>query len=204
VKQSLPAESTMTRDARERLKMFVALLERWNARINLVGPADAAEIWQRHVLDSAQLGPLLPPGSDPFIDLGSGAGFPGLVLAVLTDRPAHLVESDQRKAAFLHEAVRLVGVVATVHGTRAEFLQTPPARLITARALAPLPRLLSLAVPLLAQNGVCIFPKGSTTAAELTAAQQEWHMHLERFPSRTDPNGTILRLREIRRAPSHR
>lgn len=204
MKHCPPAQFTLTPDAKAQFEKFLVLLQRWNARINLVGRTDVADIWQRHIFDSAQLGRLLPPGTDSLIDLGSGAGFPGLVLAVLTRRRVHLVEADQRKAAFLQEAVQVLGVDATIHAQRAEFLHLPPARAITARALAPLPRLLSLVAPLLAPAGICLFPKGNNVAAELTAARQEWHMHVEHFPSRTDPDGTILRIREIRRAPSLR
>ncbi len=204
MKQGLPAWEGISGDAEAQLETFVTFLQSWNGRINLVGRADTATLWQRHVLDSAQLVPVLPPGSDPFIDLGTGAGFPGLVLAALTRRHAHLVESDQRKAAFLREAIGLLGVDATVHATRAESLRLPAARLITARALAPLPRLLSLAAPLLAPDGVCLFPKGANAVAELTAARQDWQMQVEHFESRTDPTGAILRLCEIRRAPPNR
>lgn len=204
MKQWLPAASMVTDDDRARLEEFAALLQRWNARINLVGRADAAEIWRRHILDSIQLQPLVPSGSDAFMDLGTGAGFPGLILAVLTRRPVHLVESDERKAAFLQEAVRLLRIDAIIHARRAESLRVASVHLITARALAPLPHLLTLATPLLAREGTCIFPKGRNVVAELTVARREWHMHVERFPSRTDPDGTILRIREIRRAPSLR
>jgi 16S rRNA (guanine527-N7)-methyltransferase len=204
VKQRLPAQTLLTRDIQAQLEKFVDLLQRWNTRINLIGRAGTTEIWQRHILDSAQLARLFPPDNGSFIDLGAGGGFPGLVLALLTRRHGHLVESDQRKAAFLHEAVNLLGVDATIHTCRAECLRLPPSRVITARALAPLRRLLSLAEPLLAPEGICIFPKGHGVASELTVARQEWHMRIERFASSTDPNGTILRLREIRRAASHR
>jgi 16S rRNA (guanine(527)-N(7))-methyltransferase RsmG len=187
-------------EARERLERFADLLLRWNARINLISRADEATIWPRHVLDSAQLAPLIPDAAGPLIDLGSGAGFPGLVLAVLTGRRVHLVESDQRKAAFLREAARLTRADVVVHAVRAETLRLPLAPVVTARALAPIADLLPLAAPLLTPDGVCLFPKGRGVDAELTAAASGWHMRVERFPSQTSPGATLLRISEIRRA----
>ncbi len=185
------------RHAEPRLHDFVRLVETWNRRINLIGRGDIPLLWDRHILDSAQLAPLLPPGSTTITDLGSGAGFPGLVLAIVAERHVDLVEADERKAAFLREAARLTGADAAVHVARAGSVRLPPAPVVTARALAPLPQLLHLAVPLLAQGGVCLFPKGRGTANELTAARREWHMQVEQFPSRTRPSATLLRLREI-------
>ncbi len=187
-------------DQRERLERFAALLLRWNERINLVSRADTVTLWQRHILDSAQLAPLLPDPPGRLIDLGSGAGFPGLVLALLTRWEVHLVESDQRKAAFLREAARATAACAIIHAGRAESLRVAPARVVTARALAPLPALLPIAAPLLEPDGICLFPKGRGVAAELTAAAAGWHMLVERFPSRTSPDATLLRISEIRRA----
>lgn len=184
-------------DLERRLRAYVRLLLAWNERINLIGRMDAATIWQRHILDSAQLAPLLPAETGRVIDLGSGAGFPGLVLALVAGCHVDLVEADTRKAAFLREAARLTGADASVYPARAESLRLPPARIITARALAPLPRLLALAMPLLAPGGVCLFLKGKTADDELTAARREWHMLVERFPSTTHPSATLLRLREI-------
>ncbi len=185
---------------RARLDRFAALLLRWNARINLISRADEAAVWSRHILDSAQLLPLLPPSPGTLIDLGSGAGFPGMVLAVLTSWTVHLVEADQRKAAFLREAARNVEADVTIHAVRAEDLRIGPADLVTARALAPLASLLSLAAPLLVPGGICLFPKGRSADSELTAASAKWHMQLERFASQTDSGATVLRISELRRA----
>lgn len=187
------------RAAEERLRTFVVLLLQWNRRINLLSRGDEAFVWERHILDSVQLVPLLPVTSGRLIDLGSGAGFPGIVLAVLTGCEVHLVESDARKGAFLREATRALGVDAQVHVARAEALDLPPAPVVTARALAPLPELLALAAPLLTPAGICLFPKGRSADNELTAARREWHMQVERFSSRTSPTAALLRLREIRR-----
>ncbi len=134
------------------------------------------------------------------IDLGSGAGFPAIPLALATGAHFDLVEADHRKAAFLREAVRVTGAPASVHAARAEIVSLERAELVTARALAPLPRLLPLVARLLALDGVGIFPKGRGADRELTAASKQWHMRVERFPSRTDPSGVILRISQLSRA----
>ena len=140
------------------------------------------------------------PGFSHAIDLGSGAGLPGLVLAIATGKPFDLVEADQRKAAFLREATRATRAPVTIHAGRIESLKCfAPAPVITARALAPLPILLGWGIRFLAPGGICIFPKGRSADAELTAAAAQWHMHADRFPSPTDPHATILRISEISR-----
>lgn len=192
--------TTIAPEHRACLDRYVRLLLRWNARINLISRADEPVVWPRHVVDSAQLVPLLPDPIGTLIDLGSGAGFPGLVLAILTQWHVHLVEADQRKAAFLREAARETGVNVTIHAVRAESLRLPPVKVITARAFAPLAALLPLAAPLLAPDGLCLLPKGRDVEAELTQAAAGWHMRVERFPSQTSPSATLLRISEIRRA----
>ena len=195
----------VSRGTEDALRAYVDLLLRWNSRINLVAECEAAEIWRRHVLDCLQILPLLPADAGPLLDLGSGGGFPGLVLAATaTARPTHLVESDRRKAAFLAEAARHLGLAhVRVHATRIDAASLPPAAVLTARALAPLPTLLGHAHRLLAPGGTAIFPKGRTAEDELTAAAPDWTMRVERFPSLTDPAATILRLSEIRPAGAH-
>ena len=190
----------VSRETRERLVTFAALLERWNSRINLVSPRDLPSLWSRHVADSLQLALDLPPGA-PFLDLGSGGGFPGLVLAIAAEAPVTLIESDQRKAAFLREAARTCAVTATVLACRIEQAETPPASWITARALASVPRLLELAKPLLAPGGTCLFLKGAQADAELTAARRGWHMAATCLPSRTHPNSCIMSIRDPWRTP---
>lgn len=186
------------RETVERLRRYIALLLKWNARINLVADADPDTLWNRHVVDSAQLVPLLPHGTGPIVDLGSGAGLPGLILAATTGRETHLIEADQRKSAFLREAARVLDLPrVTVHAKRIEAAMPPPAAVVTARALAPLSVLLIHAHRLLSPDGIAVFPKGRTAEDELTAATPDWHMRVERFPSRTDPAATIFRLSEI-------
>lgn len=162
----------------DRLREYAALLARWTQRINLISRADAPHIWSRHILDSLRLLPLIPPGTDRAIDLGSGAGLPGLVLAIASGIPFELVEADRRKAAFLLEAARLTEAPVQIHCTRIEELRLPPAPLVTARALAPLDTLLELAEPLLGTGGTALFPKGARVADELAAAHRRWRMQV--------------------------
>jgi 16S rRNA (guanine527-N7)-methyltransferase len=181
---------------------YIDLLLRWNERINLVADRDAQAVRQRHVADSLQLLPLLPEDDRATLaDLGSGGGFPGLVLAIASGRPTHLIESDRRKAAFLTEAAGRLGLDQVhVHPKRIEDAALPAVAVLTARDLAPLTNLLPYAARLLAPGGVAIFPKGRSAEAELTAALPHWHVRAERFASRTDPEATIFRVSDIRRA----
>jgi 16S rRNA (guanine527-N7)-methyltransferase len=184
------------------LETYAALLVKWQKAINLVANNTLPDLWRRHFLDSAQLLPLLPSTSihDGIVtDLGSGAGFPGLVLAILSGRPTHLVESDQRKAAFLGEVARATGVAGRVqvHTGRIESLKAWPSGVVTARALAALPALLEWAAPFLAPDAVCLFLKGAKADEELTAAEEVWTMKIERRRSVTDSTGLILKLSNI-------
>jgi 16S rRNA (guanine527-N7)-methyltransferase len=203
------AATDVSRETLTRLEAYLALLRRWQRAINLVAMDTLDDAWRRHVFDSAQLFPHLPvrPGAQIF-DLGSGAGFPGLVLAILAagvGRAAtvHLVDSDTRKAAFLLDVIAATGLTpaqASVHAVRAETLAAShagAADAVTARALAPLAELLPLAAPLLAPGGICLFLKGARAGPELTAAGETWKMRVDRIPSRSDPSGVILRLQDI-------
>lgn len=196
--EQFQAETGVSRETLDRLRTYAELLEKWQARINLVGPATLPDLWRRHMLDSAQLFPLLPPDTPRLIDLGSGAGFPGLVLAILGVPEVHLVESDLRKGAFLREVARQTGARVTVHPARIETLTDLKAPVVTARALAALPKLLDLAVPLLESNGQCLFLKGQNIEEELTSARKIWIFDEDRSPSRTDASGIVLRVREVR------
>ncbi|MCR0983902.1 16S rRNA (guanine(527)-N(7))-methyltransferase RsmG [Roseomonas populi] len=197
-------EPVVSRETEARLDGFLSLLLRWNARINLVAERDPETLRARHIADSLQLLPLLPGGGGEAADLGTGGGFPGLVLAIAdTGRSWNLVESDRRKAAFLTAAAGELGLShVRVHTRRIEAVTLPPLALVTARALAPLPVLLGHAARLLSPGGTALFPKGRSAADELTAAEAEWTMHTERFESRTEPGATILRITELHRAGS--
>ncbi len=189
----------VSRETLDRLEAYVSLLLRWNRTINLISRRDEAVIWERHIADSLALRPLLPSNFSHAIDLGAGGGLPGLVLAISTGKPFHLVESDQRKAAFLREAARTLALSVTIHAARIEAVQISPAPVITARALAPLNILLTWSERLLAPNGICVFPKGRTIDDELTIAASEWHMKVESVSSPTDPTARFLRISEIHR-----
>ena len=193
------AVPTVSRETRTTLDSFAALLLRWNRTVNLISRRDEPDLWPRHIADSLQLVPLIPPGARRGIDLGSGAGFPGLILSIATGIPFDLIEADLRKAAFLREAARITGAPVAIHPVRAEAATLPRALLVTARALAPLPDLLGLASPFLAASGTCLFLKGANAASELTAAASEWHMHVERIPSQTATDACILRISDIAR-----
>jgi len=196
------AAANVSRETLARLEAFAALLAKWQKAVNLVSGRDIGDLWKRHILDSAQLLPLLPPppkGRDRVIaDLGSGAGFPGLVLAILGAGEVHLFESDARKCAFLTEAARLTHTPARVHNLRIEDIPKAlpgfRADVVTARALAPLPKLIEYAAPLIEKGGVCLFLKGENVASELTAAGKLSNMQVEQLPSRTSRSGVILRI----------
>lgn len=195
-----PAEfacaADVSRETLARLEAYLDLLERWQRRINLVGPATLQDPWRRHFLDSAQLYPLLPDGVLNILDIGSGAGFPGLVLAILGAPNVTLVDSDKRKCAFLREAARITETQVTIEANRIEALapRLPPVDVVTARAIAPLDLLLKRIKLLLKPNLVCLFPKGRRAEEELTAVQSPWQFQIERIASVTDPSGTIFRL----------
>lgn len=189
--------SDVSRETMARLETFAALLTKWNERINLVSPRDMVHLWPRHIEDSLQLVPLVPRGAR-VIDLGSGGGFPGMMVGIAADAEMVFVESDQRKSAFLREAARACGVRAQVLAQRIEVARPAPAAVLTARALAPLPVLLGWAAPMLAPGGFALFLKGKTAADELTEARTRWQMTHETYPSRTDPSGVILKVSDIR------
>jgi 16S rRNA (guanine527-N7)-methyltransferase len=192
----------VSRETLDRLRAYLDLLARWQEKINLVGSATLRDPWRRHVLDSGQLWRFWPPGARILADLGSGAGFPGLVLAVLGAPVTHLIESDRRKAAFLREAARASGAVVSVHAARIE--QVPPlaADVVTARALAPLTELLGLAERHVQAGTTCLFLKGRGAESELALARESWTMRIEREASLTDPEALLLKISEIRRAAS--
>ena len=188
----------VSEDRMARLDAYLELLSQWQERINLVGPSTLADPWRRHILDTAQLREHIPATAQSLIDLGSGAGLPGLILAILGTPNVTLVEADRRKAIFLREAARITEcpAVETVN-ERIEKLSIF-ADVITARALAPLPKLLGLAVPRMATGGRCLFLKGRDVERELTAARQIWTMRVDLVPSRTAAEGRILVIEEVR------
>ena len=198
-REACVARLNVSRETAAALDAYIDLLGKWQRRINLVGQDTLSDPWRRHVLDSAQLLPMIPTGATRLVDIGSGAGFPGLVLALLSMLTVDLVESDQRKCAFLREAARVAGVPyrVVINPVRAEDFRGLPADVATARAVAPLTRLIPLCVDKITTGGVMLFPKGQNAESELTDAAKTWKMRVERFQSGSDPSGTIFRLSEV-------
>jgi len=201
----LDIDLNVSRETLDDLQAFAELLARWNARINLVAASTIPEIWQRHIIDSAQLIVHAPEEAENWVDLGSGGGLPGLVCAILARelRPScqfSFVESDKRKAAFLMTASRELKLSTTTHSVRAESLAPQNADIVSARALAPLADLLPLVARHLAEDGTALLPKGKAHAEELAAARREWQFDVTSHVSRTDPLARLLILKEIRRA----
>jgi 16S rRNA (guanine527-N7)-methyltransferase len=195
----------VSRETSDRLDRFVDLLLSWQKTTNLISPSTIPHLWTRHVADSLQLLDLAPDAR-VWIDLGSGGGFPGLVIAcALADQPGaavHLVESNSRKAAFLREAVRVIGVPATIHAVRIDnFVDSyeGEADVVTARALASLKILLDQGFPLLSRGTLGLFPKGQDVVAELTEASKYWNINHTLVPSRTDSKGRIVIVRGLER-----
>jgi 16S rRNA (guanine527-N7)-methyltransferase len=197
--EEFQAMTNVSRETLVRLQAYADLLVRWQASINLVGPSTLPDLWRRHFLDSAQLLNLAPANARVWLDLGSGAGFPGLVLAILGVPEMHLIESDRRKSTFLGEVARATGTKVHIHRSRVESTSPIPADVITARALAPLASLLALSIRFAGDNTVVLFPKGQDVEKELTEASKSWSMQVERVVSRSDPRGTILRVKGFRR-----
>ncbi len=192
----------VSRETHEKLSLLERELRRWQAIKNLVGPATLDQIWERHIADSLQLLDLAPEART-WLDLGSGAGFPGLVLAIAGfDRglKVDLVESNSRKCAFLRHIVRLTGARATIHEARLESVIPSfvgKADVVSARALASLTKLLEWTEPLLKAGTTGLFPKGRDAEIELTEARESWTFGLEILPSRTDSEARILRITSI-------
>ena len=182
-----------------RLETYLALLRKWQKAINLVGAKTLEDPWRRHILDSAQLVPFIPAAAKTLVDLGSGAGFPGMVLAIVAGLDVHLVESDGRKCAFLGEVARATQSTVKIHNRRVETLELPVPDVITARAFAPLEKLLDLSEKLVGPETLCLFLKGRTADEELTTCSKTWKMSATSHPSRSDIDGKVVELRGISR-----
>lgn len=185
----------VSRETLDKLDAYAKLLEKWQKRINLVSKTTIPDLWTRHFLDSAQLLRALPPGANTLVDMGSGAGFPGLILAVFGVPDVHLIESDTRKVAFLREAARVTGTDVTLHNARIESVAPFPADVVTARALAPIRRLLDYAHPFLAEKGgFSIFPKGRRYKEELDEAGENLPDDIEILTSLSDPESVLIKI----------
>jgi 16S rRNA (guanine527-N7)-methyltransferase len=195
----------VSRETLARLDRFVALLLEWQQAVNLVAPSTLNTLWTRHIADSLQLSDLVP-GSRNLVDLGSGAGFPGLILACSRAGEkafrATLVEANRKKAAFLRQAIAVTGAPALVRAERIEAFVAElrePVDVVTARALAPLNELLGQAEPLLKNGAQAVFPKGQDVEAELTEAARYWNLEVDLVPSKTDPRARIVHVKRAQR-----
>jgi 16S rRNA (guanine527-N7)-methyltransferase len=196
------AASAVSRETLAKLKLYAGLLEDWNARMNLISAGSMPDLWRRHFWDSAQLFPHIPRDAEGLVDLGSGAGFPGLVLAVmLAERQAIrvvLYESVAKKCRFLREVAGRLGVPVEIRNTRIEQAKPEPFDVVTARACAPLAQLLAYARPFQDKSTLCLFLKGQGVGAELAEAHKDWKMLVKRHQSLSGPSGAVLEIRELR------
>ena len=192
---------TVSRETADLLAAYAGLVRKWTPRINLIAPGTVADLETRHIEDSLQLFTLANPARQSWCDLGSGGGFPGLVVAIAAQGravPVTLIESDRRKSVFLQTVVRELALRdVTILTERIEAAPAQKAAIISARALAPLPRLMSYVHQHLAPGGAAWLMKGARWAQEVTEARTRWRFHVEPHPSRTDPDATILHVTEI-------
>ncbi|GAW36338.1 ribosomal RNA small subunit methyltransferase G [Roseovarius sp. A-2] len=195
----------VSRETQERLEIYATLLRKWNPRINLVSRSSLNQLWTRHILDSAQLLDLAEENVTSWVDLGSGGGFPGLVVAIIgTERRAPLkctlIESDARKSAFLRTIIRETGVNATVITDRIEAVPPQGADVVSARALADLSTLIGFADRHLSSTGKALFPKGENWREEVEVAQSKWQFDYRIAKSKTEPGPVILSVTGVVRA----
>ncbi len=193
----------VSRETLDQLRDFQTLILKWTQRINLISRNTTDEIWQRHIVDSAQLFPLAGEDWRQWIDLGSGGGFPGLVIAILASEKnpngkIHLVESDVRKCVFLEMVTRELGLPVAIHNDRIEKIDTFSADVVSARALASVSDLLEMARPFSGAETRLLLLKGSHLDSELTQADGRWHIDADKIPSLTDPSARILSVRHFR------
>jgi 16S rRNA (guanine527-N7)-methyltransferase len=200
----LAAETGVSRETLGQLKLYVGMLREWNETRNLVSKVSLEEVWHRHVMDSAQLAPLIPGSARTLADLGSGAGFPGLVLAILKrdQLKVSLFEATKKKAEFLKAVAERLTLPVQVRNERIEEAPRQAFDVITARACAPLPQLLGYAQDLVGPDTMCLFLKGQNMVLELTDARKFWKMNIRNHPSKTHPLGTVLEIRDLVHGPS--
>ena len=193
----------VSRETFEKLKLYQQILETWQKRLNLISSSTLPQIWERHFEDSLQLIPYLPSSGGALVDLGSGAGFPGLVLAIARpDLKVTLIESDLKKCVFLENVSRETNTSVIILNERIEAINNSlKYDIVTARGLAPLSFLLEYASPLMDVDAACLFLKGKEVENEIKESQKKWDFNLEIFPSLTDSRGRILRITHPKRAP---
>jgi len=189
----------VSRETFTRLSIYHDLLIKWQTKINLVSADSIADSWSRHFLDSLQLKNHLPKNEKAIIDIGSGAGFPGMVLSIAGVKNVHLVESDGKKISFLQEVARLTGSDAIIHHSRVEGIKIEKVGIIIARAVSDLDQLFAYVVPHVSHETICLFPKGKNYAKEIEDAKKEWSFDCEAIPSVTDNQGAILKISNLKR-----
>ena len=191
----------VSRETMDRLEQFVDLVKKWTKAINLIAPGTVGDIWTRHIVDSAQVYHLAPDHWKTWTDIGSGGGFPGLVVAILDqkERQITLIESDQRKCLFLKTVKRELGLNVSVEQVRIERAEVEPADIVSARALSALPSLLGACDQLLKHTGTAIFPKGGTFQEELDQARLHWQFDVVEHQSQTHQDGRVLEISRIQR-----
>lgn len=184
-----------------KLDTYVALLEEWQGKMNLVSDSTLPVVWTRHILDSAQIEQYLKPSDKVILDLGSGAGFPALVLAILdeSNRTVHLVESDGKKCSFLQTVADACGLHVVIHNERIEKMTVFKADVITARALAALDKLVGYAKPFIGEQTRCLFLKGKKADEELKLCAKKFVFTVEKHPSITSDEGRILCLTGVKK-----
>ena len=192
-------QNDVSRETIDRLTRFQDLLEKWNPVINLVGKQTIADSWNRHILDSAQLLPIADPSAKTWTDLGSGGGLPAIVISILAKdlRPSlhvTMLESDQRKVAFLRTVITGLGINAVALPVRIENAESQQSDIVSARALAPLPDLLAYAQRHLKPDGQALFPKGASSDAEVEQAKRLWTFDLAKHKSLTNDQASILEI----------
>lgn len=197
-------ESDVSRETLERLEVYEGLLKKWNPRINLVAKSTTNDIWNRHIVDSAQILACAPDWTRSWVDLGTGGGLPGIVVAivaaeVIPNLHVTCIESDTRKATFLRAVLRETGVKAQVISDRIEVVEPQGADVVSARALAPLSKLLGFAELHRNASGVALFQKGAEHEKEIQEALETWSFQVDKIPSKTNPDAVILRIGEIER-----
>ena len=201
-KELLQSIGCVSHETLDRFSVYGKLLIKWQSAINLVSNNTIDNMWQRHFLDSAQIFSLLPPRTKNILDIGSGAGFPGLVLAIMGAKNVTLVESDTRKCMFLKEVLRETTSVANIENCRIEDFTKSSFDVVMARALAPLDKLLVYAQPYFSSGTVGIFPKGRRFELELASAKKQWQLKYSLAPSLTDTSGAIIVVKEMLGGPT--
>lgn len=196
--QEFALQTGASQEICDSLERYADLLKKWQKRFNLVSQKTLNDLWRRHFLDSAQLLPLISQEQAPVIDMGSGAGFPGLVISIMEKMSVQLIESDANKTEFMRQVIRETQADATLHRTRIEQYTGPKATTVVSRACAPVSRLLDYASGICSTNARLLFLKGRNWQSELTESQMKWHINYQGHASCTDPDGVILEINEFK------